>query len=140
MTKNDYKDPTAKYIFLGITAFVVLIFLIFSVYIIGPGTRGVIMTWGKPSEDIRAEGLHFKFPVMNTLKKYDVKVQKLKVDADGASLDLQDVQTIVALNFHLNPAYVNMLHQEIGKEYKERIIDPAIQESVKAATAQFSAE
>ncbi len=53
---------------------------------------------------------------------------------------MQDVQTTIALNFYLDPGKVNKLHQEIGKDYQVRVIDPALSESVKAATAQFRAE
>jgi regulator of protease activity HflC (stomatin/prohibitin superfamily) len=35
---------------------------------------------------------------------------------------------------------VNVIYQEIGLFFKERIIDPAVQEAVKAVTAQFTAE
>lgn len=135
---NDNRK--GRIIIWGIVVFLVLFLLVFAVYIVRAGDRAVVMTFGMPSENVMAEGIHFKIPIVQTIKKYEVKVQKIKTDADSASLDLQDVQTTIALNFHLNPIYVNKLHQEIGKNYRERIIDPAIQESVKAATARFSAE
>jgi len=121
--------------------FIILIILLFSsVYKINAGYRGVELTFGKPSEVVSQEGINFKIPIVQTVEKYEVRTQKIQTIADSASLDLQDVQTTVALNFHLDPGTVNKLHQEIGKDYKIRIIDPAIQESVKAATAKFSAE
>jgi len=53
---------------------------------------------------------------------------------------LQNVETIIALNFHLNQEQVPKLYQEVGKDYIERIINPAIQEAVKAVQAKFTAE
>ena len=35
---------------------------------------------------------------------------------------------------------MNKIYQEIGVDYESKVVDPAIQESVKAATAQFTAE
>jgi regulator of protease activity HflC (stomatin/prohibitin superfamily) len=46
----------------------------------------------------------------------------------------------VALNYNIDPAQVARLYQEVGTDYKSRIIDPAMQEGVKASTAKFTAE
>jgi len=70
----------------------------------------------------------------------DVRIQKDEVETGAASKDLQIVTTTIALNYHLEPERVNKLWQEVGKDYDARIIDPAIQEAVKASTATFTAE
>jgi regulator of protease activity HflC (stomatin/prohibitin superfamily) len=70
----------------------------------------------------------------------DVKVQKVETDAAAASADLQDVSSRVALNYHIVPDKANMVYQKIGINFRERIIDPAILEVVKAVTAKYSAE
>ena len=70
----------------------------------------------------------------------DVKVQKVQTDASSASSDLQDVTLSVALNYHIIPDKANIVYQKIGVEFKERIIDPAIQEVTKAVSAKYSAE
>lgn len=119
---------------------VVIILFFGSVYTIKAGYRGVILTFGKPSMDAVQEGIHIKFPIAQSVKKLEVRTQKIETDADSASKDLQDVQTTIALNFHLMPESSPRLYQEIGTSYRERIIDPAIQESVKAVTAKFTAE
>ena len=142
MTKQIYDEfRPEKYLFLGIVLAAILILVLTSVYTIPAGHRGVVLTFGKPSESIAQEGINLKIPFfIQTVKKYEVRTQKIETQADSASLDLQDVQTTVALNFYLDPGKVNKLHQEIGKDYQVRIIDPAIQEIVKAATSLFKAE
>ena len=70
----------------------------------------------------------------------DVKIQKDEVPATASSKDLQIVTSRIALNYHLLPESVNKIWQEVGKNYNTRIIAPAIQESVKAETAKFTAE
>lgn len=119
---------------------VIVIGLFMSVYTVPAGERGVLLTWGKPSMDSVQEGLHFKFPIAQKVVKMEVRTQKIETNADGASKDLQDVQTTIALNFHLSPEQVPKLYQEIGKGYADIIINPAIQEAVKAAQAKFTAE
>ena len=58
----------------------------------------------------------------------------------SASKDLQDVSTQVALNYHLNPDKAQVVYQQLGFDYANRVIIPAIQESVKQVTARFNAE
>lgn len=140
MPRQEEEFNPAKLITGIVIGLIVLLLLFTAVFKINAGYRGVVLTFGKPSENIAQEGINFKIPIVQTVKKYEVRTQKIQTEADSASLDLQDVQTTIALNFHLDPGAVNRLHQEIGKDYKIRIIDPAIQESVKAATAQFTAE
>lgn len=120
--------------------FVLLILVFMATYTISAGHRGVLLTFGKPSMEVKDEGLHFKVPLIQSIKKLEVRKQKIEVTADSASKDLQDVQTTIALNFHLSESEVPVLYQKIGNSYRERIIDPAIQEAVKAVTANYVAE
>ena len=118
-----------------------LILIVTSFYTVSAGHRGVLMTFGKPNMNSMEEGLHIKIPFgVQTVKKFEVKTQKIEVGADASSKDLQDVQTTIALNYHLKPDSVPRLYQEIGSDFKTRIIDPSIQESVKAVQAKYTAE
>jgi regulator of protease activity HflC (stomatin/prohibitin superfamily) len=107
---------------------------------VGAGERGVYLNWGAVQEGVLDEGLHFKIPIYQQIKVLDVKTVKHEVESEAASSDVQIVKTTVALNYHLDPNNVGKLWQEIGSDYQSRIIDPAIQESVKAATAKFTAQ
>jgi len=138
--KDINTQNLSKYFFWATLAFLVIAFSLTSIFIISAGERGVLLTFGKPSMDAAGEGLHFKVPFAQSVKKIEVRTQKIETGADSASRDLQEVQTTIALNFHLMPESTPKLYQEIGIAYKERIIDPAIQESVKAVTAKFTAE
>lgn len=86
------------------------------------------------------EWLYFKIPYIDDMIIMDVRVLKEQVNADSASKDLQTISTVVALNFHLDASKVGKIYKEVGLNYKEKLIDPAIQESVKASTAKFTAE
>lgn len=110
--------------------------------IVKAGERGVVMSFGKVKETILDEGIHPIIPVVNTVKALSVRVQKNDVTAAASSKDLQDVKIEVALNWHINPEKVNAIFQRIGEEEQivNRIINPAVSEIVKAATAQKNAE
>jgi regulator of protease activity HflC (stomatin/prohibitin superfamily) len=106
---------------------------------VDPGERGVVIRLGAVEDRILGEGLHFRIPIVEKVMAIDVKTHKIEVVAPSYSKDLQNVDTKIALNYHLDPLNVNRLIQTIGIDYESRIISPAIQESVKAATANFTA-
>ncbi|MDO9028569.1 MAG: prohibitin family protein, partial [Candidatus Roizmanbacteria bacterium] len=107
---------------------------------IGAGERGIVLNFGAVQDKVLNEGLHFRVPIMQKIAIMDVKVQKAVTDAVSGSADLQDVTSSVALNYHIVPDKANVVYQTIGVEFKERIIDPAIQEVMKAVSAKYSAE
>lgn len=129
---------------IGKVALLLLALLIISsgFKIVDPGERGVKVTLGKVSTTELGEGLHWKIPLIQTIKPMSIQVQKLETISSSASKDLQSVQTDMALNYNLKPGNVVWMYQNVGDEkiIATKIIDPAIQESVKAATAQFTAE
>mgnify|MGYP001588554064 FL=1 len=107
---------------------------------IGAGERGIVLNFGAVQDNVLNEGMHFRIPVMQEIIMMDVKIQKAETDAASASSDMQDVSLKVALNYHIIPDKANVVYQTIGIEFKERIIDPAIQEVMKAVSARYSAE
>ncbi|HEX8987385.1 MAG TPA: prohibitin family protein [Rhodocyclaceae bacterium] len=120
---------------------ILLLLWIFSPFAIVPaGSRGVVTTFGKVSPDVLDEGLHLIIPVAQTVHLMDVRIQKGEGAGDAASRDLQQVHTTVALNFHVNPAEAANVFRDLGQNIGDRIIVPAVQEAVKAATAQYTAE
>ncbi len=107
---------------------------------IGAGERGVVMNFGAVQPVVLDEGLHFIIPFVQKVVKVDVKVQKSQTDADASSRDLQEVSSTIALNYHIVPDKANLVYQQIGVYFKDRIIDPAVQEVSKAVTANYTAE
>jgi regulator of protease activity HflC (stomatin/prohibitin superfamily) len=104
------------------------------------GYRGVITTFGKPSETVYGEGLHFIWPVAQRMHKVQVAIQKGEGEGDAASRDLQTVHTRIAINYHIRPDAAVSVFRDLGNEPGERIIIPSVQEAVKAVTARFTAE
>jgi len=107
---------------------------------VGAGQRGIVLNFGAVQDKVLDEGLHFRVPIMQNVAIMDVKVQKSLTNAAASSSDLQEVSSEVALNYHVIPDKANIVYQSVGIHFKERIIDPAVQEVVKAVTAKYSAE
>jgi len=126
---------------LAIIAFFIAIWLAVSVFVIVPaGHRGVPLWFGEVEDRTLGEGIHFIVPIAEAVAITEVRTLKYEADATSASKDLQDAMTHVALNYHLLLSKVNEIYQTLGPDYGERYISPAIQEVVKASTAQFTAE
>lgn len=123
-------------------AVLVALIILFNCFeVIGAGERGVVFSkFGGVQPDVRGEGLQFKIPFVHSIIPVDVRIHKSETDASASSKDLQMVHSRIALNYHIAPERAAQIYQAVGTLYKERLIDPAVQEAVKAATAQFTAE
>jgi prohibitin 2 len=84
--------------------------------------------------------VHFIIPFAEQVIQLEVRTLKFQADATAASNDLQEVASVIALNFHIDPSKANIIYQQLGADYTNRIIAPTIQESVKASVAKFNAE
>lgn len=123
-----------------ISGLVVIIVLFGSFGTVGAGERGILLRFGATTGRIIDPGLYFKFPLIETVVKTNVQTQVENIDATAASQDLQDVSAKIGLNYSVISDDVALLYKEVGQDYKVRLIDPAIQDAVKAATANFTAE
>lgn len=130
---------TVKWAVIAIAAFMI-VSVVNPFVLVGAGQRGIVMNFGAVQDNILGEGIHFRVPIVQTVEKINVQTQKMEVKAMAYSKDIQTVESQLALNYHLKADVANKLWQEVGTEYESRIIDPSIQESVKAVTAKFTAQ
>ncbi|GET37453.1 prohibitin family protein [Microseira wollei] len=142
-TRNRVTDslPLSLYATGGIIFLIVaIIFRPFT--IIKAGERGVVMNFGKVQNTVLDEGIHPIVPIVTSVKRLSVRVQKNDFQSDAASKDLQKVTTELAVNWHIDPAQVNKIYQQVGEQEQivTGIITPAVSEVLKAATAKKTAE
>lgn len=130
----------SKKIIAGIVAaLVVLMLLAGSVGTVSAGSIGIKTRFSKVVNTIQP-GLYFKLPFIEHIEQMDVQTQKDQADATAASNDLQSVTATVAVNYHVEPQDASTIYQNIGTDYADRVISPAIQESIKSVTANYTAE
>jgi len=131
-----------KKIMLALWAILVVLFISNSFFTVSPWERKFIVRFGEIQDTVYWEGLYYKTPFLDNTVKMNIKNVKIEAQSSSSSKDLQDVVTIVALNYAILPTSVQVLYANVGKQYSiERVlINPAIQESVKAATAVYTAE
>jgi regulator of protease activity HflC (stomatin/prohibitin superfamily) len=133
--------PFLRYIVIALVA--VIAFLLFKPFTIVPsGHRGVKLTFGKADPVPTGEGLNFIVPMMQSIYKMPVMIERSETQSEAASKDLQRVSTTVVLNFHIDPKQAVDVYQNLGvfENVEPRIIDPAVQEAMKSITALYTAE
>ncbi|MBW4518276.1 MAG: prohibitin family protein [Scytolyngbya sp. HA4215-MV1] len=110
--------------------------------IVNAGERGVLLKFGEVQNTVLGEGIHPIIPIVHTVKNLSVRVQSQEITAEASSKDLQDVYTDVALNWHIVPEETYLIFQQIGEQTAiiQHIINPAVEEVLKAVMARYTAE
>lgn len=137
----EFRFPYGIYLTGGIVIlFLAIIMRPFT--IVNAGERGVVMQFGKVQDRVLDEGLHPIMPIVTSVKRINVRVQKNTFESAAASKDLQTITTELAVNWHIDPLKVNRIYQQVGDERLiiDGILTPAVSEVLKAATAQKTAE
>lgn len=135
---NFKKVFLAGFAFFGLVATLILFFSTWGT--IEAGNRGVVLSMGAVTGEIKGEGMYGKLPFFTDVIQMDVRQKKEQVQTSGASKDLQVVDVVVALNLSLNPDKAAKVYQEIGVNYLDVVVSPALQEAIKAGIAQYTAE
>ncbi|MDZ7958853.1 MAG: prohibitin family protein [Aulosira sp. DedQUE10] len=144
--RNHIPNPANAFQFssfiVGSIFLLILAFIFRPFTIVNAGERGVVMKFGKVQDQVLDEGLHPMMPIVTSIKKLSVRVQQNTFQSDAASKDLQKITTELAINWHVDPARVNKVFQQVGDQQQIiiGIITPAVSEVLKAATAKKTAE
>ncbi len=146
---SKYQSPNvnvnfgaAKLVLVGIILLIIIgVVASAAVQIVESGNRGVLLHWS--AVDITSppleEGLHFVTPFQDSVVNIEVRTMKFVKSTSSASKDLQTVSTEVTVNYRPSPNSVNHLYKEIGLDYENRVIQPAVEDVVKQVTAQYNA-
>jgi prohibitin 2 len=125
----------------GVVTFIIIVIVLSqSTVVVQAGHRGVVVYLGAVENKVLGEGVHFIIPFAEQVTQLEVRTLKFQADASAASNDLQEVASVIALNYHIDHSKANTVYQQLGADYTSRIIAPTIQESVKASVAKFNAE
>ena len=119
---------------------IVAIILAFSMIKTVPtGYTGILTTFGKVEPNTVSAGVHVIAP-WQKIVKLDNRTQKVSVETDTFSKDIQQVKVSLAVNFCIDQATAQELYKTVGVNYYESVVLPRILENVKAVVAEYSAE
>lgn len=136
---SDGELNITKIVIHSILGLILLVIVFGSFGTVPAGNVGVKTRFSKVVNTVQP-GLYFKLPFAEAVTLMDVQTQKDQTDATAASNDLQSVTASVAVNYHVEPSDASTIFANIGADYAERVISPAIQESIKSITANYTAE
>ena len=124
----------------SVIALIVVIILAFSMIKTVPtGYTGILTTFGKVEPNTVSAGVHVIAP-WQKIVKLDNRTQKVSVETDTFSKDIQQVKVSLAVNFCIDQATAQELYKTVGVNYYESVVLPRILENVKAVVAEYSAE
>ena len=121
-------------------ALIVALILAFSMIKTVPtGYTGILTSFGKVEPNTVGAGVHVIAP-WQKIVKLDNRTQKVSVETDTFSKDIQQVKVSLAVNFCIDQATAQELYKTVGVNYYESVVLPRILENVKAVVAEYSAE
>ncbi len=131
-----------QFIGVGIVLAIAVYLLSSSFVVVRAGHVGVVRTLGAVQPEPLEEGFHMKKPFMDQVEEIDIRLRKAENHASAASKDLQVVSTKVAVQYSMTGPVMPLTYQTIGRReiVESTLVNPAIMESVKAVTAQYTAE
>lgn len=119
---------------------IVAVILAFSMIKTVPtGYTGILTTFGKVEPNTVSAGVHVIAP-WQKIVKLDNRTQKVSVETDTFSKDIQQVKVSLAVNFCIDQATAQELYKTVGVNYYDSVVLPRILENVKAVVAEYSAE
>lgn len=128
---------------IGFVVTLVVIFLWPSVVIsIRSGELGVLYSrfgGGTVLEKAYGEGLHIIFP-WDIMYIYDVRMQEETQRIDVITGDGLTLSTQISLRFQIIRDALPVLHQQIGPNYREKIIIPIMNAAVRQAVGNYKPE
>lgn len=117
--------------------FLLLITLFSSFTTIGVGEAAVVTRFGTVNRELDS-GIHAKLPLgFEQVHRFNVKTVKDEVKASASSQEQQDVQATVVTNYHVQRGLVGKLYREVGDQYKDVLIDNAVQNAIKQNTTKI---
>ena len=137
---KEFKE-TMTWVIGGIIGLFLIITICNSFKSIPTGFVGVKTRFGQVQSTMLNEGLNFKIPYIEKIVLMDCRTQKTEYTMEASSKDLQKISNFkVAINYSITKETANKLYREVGVDYKSIIVEPAIQEAMKATIANYTAE
>lgn len=123
----------------GLLAFIILLVMCNPIAIVDVGERGVKTTLGKVSPESFSEGVHFVTPFVSHIHTMDVKTQKSNIATTVFTKDIQQARLVYVVNYNLQPENVHKMYREVGKDYKDKIVVPIVEGTIKNVIGGWNA-
>lgn len=142
---GNYKEVTneewslLRIIILAGVILLALILIFSCISAVPTGYTGILTTFGRVEDRTMGAGVHFIAP-WQKIVKLDNRTQKVEIDAQAFSSDIQQVDLKMSVNYCIDQATAQNLYKTVGKEYYDTVLYPRILENTKSVFAKYSAE
>lgn len=117
-----------------------LIIFFASTTIVPTGHIGVVTLYSKVQDEYLDAGFHLIKPFVEDVHDVDIRTQKYSNTVEGSAKDLQIVNITLSINYQIRAEKASTLYANVGANYEDTILNPALQSGLKSAMAQFTAE
>ena len=129
-----------SWVVLWVVLIILIIIVLAGTTIVPTGHIGVVTLYSKVQDKYLDAGFHFIKPFVEEVYDVDIRTQKYEGTVEGSAKDLQIVNITMSINYQLKPEKVSDLYAKIGQDYGNIMLNPALQSSLKASIANFTAE
>ena len=134
------KEGVTKHIWFSLLWLLLILFGCFTS--VSTGEVGIKTRFGKVVNTSLPEGINFKLPI-EKIQTINVKVQKYENEKalSTSTKDMQIVDNIkITINYQVDGTKAPELYRKVGVNYLSAVVEPAIQETVKAVMSKYTAE
>ncbi|OGR88002.1 MAG: hypothetical protein A2021_02855 [Elusimicrobia bacterium GWF2_52_66] len=132
------KDLIGK-LLLPVIAVIAVVIVFAAYFIVSPGEVAIKTRLGSIVNSY-SEGLHFKMPLLDSVTKFSIQIQRANIKTQAFSKDLQTMNAHLVVNHRIQQETAVSIFRNLGPGYVENIVDPMVQEVFKAIAARYSAE
>lgn len=140
MENDDMLDVFLSVICTAILWIIGLIFVFGSWFTVAEGERAILTTFGKASNNIYEAGLHVKWPIIQDIKRFDVKTIRDDYKTETYTKDIQTARITVSYSYNLISNDIVETYKTYGNQWQERILYPNLEQAVKAEVGTWNAD
>jgi prohibitin 1 len=112
------------------------IFLSKFVFVVEPGERAIIQNNLRGLQHyVYGEGMHFRIPVRDNIKRFEVRTRPTLINCDTGTKDMQSVNIVMRILFRPVEQELPTILLTLGEDYDQRLIPQIAQEVVKTTCA-----
>lgn len=106
---------------------------------VDPGERATFTTWGKMDQQSYGPGFYYYNPISTNMDEVSIQTRKFSAAKLGAATsDVQEIHADIVVNYRLDGDKVHLLLSQIGHQFEDKVIAPAVTDALKAGTAHFN--
>ncbi len=125
-------------ILIGLIIVLIIIFIALSAVVVRTGDAAILLRFGKAVKVLH-EGLSFKIPFAETIRTIDIREQNIEQTYIVSSKDIQTIDVVLNVQFSIVGDILD-LYRKFGLDYKVRLVQPRISETINAVVARYTIE